>query len=350
MMGPRVIAFAFALVCANAVAWIANAQEATRPVGIYSSGGPTTANRNSVDSRLEGQPYVDGVLVRISWADVEPRPGVYDWARLDDQFSRAQRMGIKVSLGVVNGLGAPAWLADRGAMMFAYSFHGTSVQMPVPWDPVFLERWTSFVQAMGQRYDRNPALSLVHITTSTANGFEMQLPSMPDDQRNWKRIGYTTDAHVNAYHRVIDAFGRAFPSKAMDLEVHPVLNSDTVAQQVVAYANQKLGARFGVFAGWWSQRNADAVYPGMHTLLKEQAARTFATVQLATNATHDPNGFGAGGFQVALDRAYSDGVRYFEIWDIDLLNSNLTPAIRSLHTQSVSGPAKASTGTPRESR
>lgn len=301
------------------------------PIGIFSSGGPTNAVNNSVDSRLDNLSYVDGALVRIAWKDIETSPGVYNWSRLDTQFDRANQYGLKVSLGVVNGFNAPTWLSSQGVSYFSYNFRGSPVSMPVPWDTTFLNRWSQFVNALGARYGSNASLELVHITTSTSNGFEMQLPSSPTDLTNWTAAGYTIQKHVDAYKRVIDAFNQAFPNKPLDLEVHPVLNSDSVAQQATAYANSTIGDRFGVFAAWWSQHNADSVYPGMYQLVQSQAQQTFATVQLVTNATNDNSSFGTGGIDEALSRAQSLGIRYVEPWDTDLLNASFASLFGSVH-------------------
>jgi hypothetical protein len=307
------------------------ARAETIPFGIYSSGGPTNAVNNSVDTRLAGRDYVDGALVRIAWKDIETAPGVYDWSRLDAQFTRAQSMGLKISLGIINGAGYPTWLETQGMQTFSFLFRGTTpTKMPVPWDPVYLSNYTQFVAALGHRYNGNATLALVHMTNSSGNGFEMQLPSTPTDINNWNTIGYTTTREVNSYKAIMDAYAAAFSKHLLDVEVHPVLNSDTVAQQVVAYGNQTIGSRFGVFAAWWSQNNADNVYPGMYTLLKQAAQDSFATVQMVTNATNFNSSFGAGGFQGALDRAFTDGVRYFEIWDTDVLNSAYSLTLTNL--------------------
>lgn len=333
MTSPVIRRVAALVIGALAAALPSTAAAQSAPVGIFSSGGPTTATNNSVDSRLEGRDYVDGALVRIGWKDIETSPGVYDWTRLDAQFARAEQYGVSISLGIVNGQHAPTWLPGQGAAMFSYVFRptGATVSMPVPWDPIFLNEWTEFVAALGERYRDEPALALVHITTSTGNGFEMQLPSTPADVTAWNAAGYTVAKHVDAYETVIDAFDAAFPATPLDLEIHPVLNNDAVAQQTVAYGNATIGARFGVFAAWWSQHNADVAYPGMYELLKAQAAETFAGVQLVTNATNYNSTFGDGGIQTALDRAYADGIRYFEPWDVDLFNAALTPMFTALH-------------------
>ncbi|MCR9077298.1 MAG: beta-galactosidase, partial [bacterium] len=83
---------------------LAFAGEITPPAGLYCSCPPTTGNGSgSVIPEVAQLDHVDGVLVRMEWATLEPSPGVYDWSLLDEQISRADQYGIKVSLAVVNG-------------------------------------------------------------------------------------------------------------------------------------------------------------------------------------------------------------------------------------------------------
>ena len=202
----------------------------------------------------------------------------------------------------------PGWPASLGMQEFQYTFQGSAVQMPVPWNSVYLSYWTGLITQLGQRYDGLATISLIHMTNSSKNGFEMQLPDSSADLQQWQTIGYSQQREIDSWETVINAFNSAFKTTPLDMDVHPVLSSDTIAQQAVAYGYSAIGSRFGVFAAWWSQHNAD-VYPGMYALLKEAAAKTFATVQLVTNATNCPNGFGTGGIQEAIDLAQSIGVR-----------------------------------------
>lgn len=310
------------------------------PTGIYVSAGPTNSFSSSVVEAYADRPYIDGVLVRITWQDIETAPGVYDWTLLDEQFELAGDLGLQIALAVVNGKSAPEWLADRGVAYATYDNRAGGVDsMPLPWDPTYLTHWTGFIQALGERYNDNEILSLVHITNSSFNGFEMQLPSRLDNGLSWDDVGYTTALHVGSLETVVDAFADAFPDQPIDLEVHPVLNSDAVAEQIIAYANANIGDPFGVFAAWWSEHNADDIYPGMYELLKDQAAETFSTVQIVQSATTNPDAFGDGGFEGTLSRAFDDGVRYFEVWHNDVLNEELAPILSSLHDRLIPEPA-----------
>ncbi len=150
----------------------ANAQTVP-PRGLYCSCPPTSSRSHSVMPEVASQDFVTGILVRVAWSDLEPVEGAPTWTLLDNELALAKQYGKKVALAVVNGSSAPAWLAAKGAQMFAYSFRGSSMTMPVPWDSVYLSAWTNFIAKLGERYRDDPSIALVHMTHSTLNGFEM---------------------------------------------------------------------------------------------------------------------------------------------------------------------------------
>ncbi|MGH8675401.1 MAG: beta-galactosidase, partial [Burkholderiales bacterium] len=139
----------------------------TPPTGIYASSIPTRlgAGGRGTHSVQEGdvtREFVSGVLVVVYWKDLEPTQGTRDWTLLDNEFDLADSYAKKVTLAVLNGPSAPAWLESAGAQMFTYTFRGTpGVKMPVPWDPIYLNAWTDFVAALGQRYADRPTIALV---------------------------------------------------------------------------------------------------------------------------------------------------------------------------------------------
>lgn len=293
------------------------------PRGLYCSCPPTTAQGSrSVMPAVARLPYVDGILVRVSWADLAPASGVYRWELLDRELAQVQEYGKKVALAVVNGPAAPAWLATQGAQRFTYRFRDRTAAMPVPWDRVYLAAWSDFIKRLGERYRDRKEIAVVHITHASLNGFEMQLPLSPADRAAWQSVGYSERRLLASWKSVIDAFAQAFPRTAVDVDVHPVLGADAVAQAVAEYGRQRIGTRFGLFAGWWSERNTQ-VYAGMYALIKRSAATHFATAQLAHSYTRMPASFGAGGLAATIDLALADGVRYLEIWNDDLLNPAL---------------------------
>lgn len=299
------------------------------PAGIYCSCPPTSPTGSvSVTPAVAAIPWVDGVLVRIAWHDLQPAPNVFDWTLLDGQVAAANQAGKKIALAIMNGPKTPSWVYASGAVAFAYSFQGNPVTMPIPWDAVYLSAWTQFVTQLGARYAGNSTISLVHVTHSTANGFEMQLPFSPPDVQQWQSAGYLVSTHVASWQSVIDAFATAFPNHAIDVECHPVLSNDAVAQQVIGYGRATWGARFGSFAGWWSENNALNVYPGMNSVMQNAAATTFAGVQLVASYTLTPSAFAPGGLSGTLDLAVAGAIDYIEVWNGDLTNPALTDLLR----------------------
>ena len=257
--------------------------------------------------------------------------GDFQWALLDSQFAAADRYGKRVTLAVLNGPACPGWLFAQGAEPFPYLFRGSPNTLAVPWDSVFIAKWGATVAAVGARYRNQASLALVHATHSTGNGFEMQLPSTPTDVSNWQARGYSHARVIDSWARVLDAFADAFPTTSVDVDVHPVVGSDSVANGVIAEGSRRMGDRFGVFAAWWSQNNT-SVYPGSYQLLQTGVDSSFGAVQMVASGSSDSARFGPGGMPAALDLAASQGVRYWEVWNSDILDPDFESLLRTYNT------------------
>lgn len=294
-------------------------------MGLYCSCPPTSGmGTGSVIPEIAQLDHVDGILVRMSWDTLEPAPGAYDWSLLDEQIARAEQYGIKVSLAVVNGSAAPAWLSALGVEMFSFQFGMETREIPVPWDSTFQSRWSQFIAELGGRYANEDTISLVYATNSSRNGFEMQLPFSPTDQVNWASAGYSDALYAQSWNDAIDAFVAAFPNHPVSHEVHPVLGSDDVANEVYQHARDTHGDAVGVLAAWWMVHNALDVYPGMFEILKDASLASHSQVQVANSYTNTPERFSDEGYQGEIDLAIESGVRYMEVWNSDLLNASLT--------------------------
>ncbi len=315
----------FSLIVLGLCSLSVHAQGLDRPMGLYCSCPPTTGNGwGSVVPQIAQMDHVDGVLVRLEWRTVEPSPGVYDWSLLDEQITRAQQYGIQVSLAIVNGGSAPVWLEWLGVEMFSFLFFGESRQMPIPWDNTYQNRWSQFVGELGARYADEDTISLVYATNSSLNGFEMQLPRSPIDQANWAAVGYSDELYAQSWNNAIDAFVDAFPNHPVSHEVHPVLGSDTVAQEVYQYALDTHGGTVGVLAAWWTVHNALDVYPAMFEILQDASYQSHSEIQVASSYTSNPERFSSEGYSGEINLAIESGVRYMEVWNNDLFNPSLT--------------------------
>jgi hypothetical protein len=75
---------------------------------------PACIKGKTLDSTWS-DPANQGVFLRLSWKDVNPSYGVYDWTILDREFIAAMRNGKTIMIGVeVGGNSIPDWVFDSG--------------------------------------------------------------------------------------------------------------------------------------------------------------------------------------------------------------------------------------------
>ena len=79
----------------------------------------------------------------VMWSDLEPRRGIYQWAKLDALVALAQQHGVEPVL--VLGL-TPTWASARPKQVSDYG-PGTS-----PAEPANIEDWISYITAVATRY------------------------------------------------------------------------------------------------------------------------------------------------------------------------------------------------------
>jgi hypothetical protein len=343
------------------------------PTGSTSYRGVFALGQENVD--LPGAIYsnssVDGVALRASWDVLEPSEGSFNFSQLDGQVSAAQAAHKSVSLSVVAGIKTPSWVFADGAAAFTtvvdakYSdqFCSTS-QMPVPWDPVFLSKWTAFIQALGAHYAGNGTISKVHITGINFHTEETGLPAETggtvtgldgstcetnNDVQEWEQIGYTGTLVKNAWMQIAQAFSTAFPGAKISPMVHPngfpPINDsgqpDSSGTQIqrafLSSGVQTFGSQFGAQNNGLSQFFVDPEVSG----LAPGTVTGYQMLWFVTNdstcrmnrgsAPCDPHADLLG----AVEAAISGGATYLEIYKVDVLNSDLADVISQAHTQLV---------------
>lgn len=290
------------------------------PTGVWCSCPPTTGVGNgSVDPTVASKSYVNGILVRVVWKDVETSDNTYNWALIDNQITAAQSYGKKISLAIGGGPNSPSWLYSLGTQSISYTvpFSGT---IPIPWDTTFLAKWTEFIAVLGNRYINDTTIQLVYITNSSGNGFEMQLPFNPTP--SYTTIAYTDQKIIDSWEEVIDAFNSSFPNHYLTNDFHPVNSSNVVADSIYAYAKLNIGSRYGANGWWWTQNNT-TVYPSQFAILQNSTTTNlFTGIQMAHSGITSPSSFGTGGMPTALSLAISNNICYWEIWNNDITNGS----------------------------
>ena len=243
--------------------------------------------------------YINGAFLKTSWSDLEPADGAYEWSALDAQVKIAEGAGKKVALGVQAGTKTPGWVYAEGAKPFhtitteaADGNFCQSQSVPIPWDPVFLRKWTAFVAAFGARYANDPHISEVKITGINTTTNETKMPhspgetrskkkgsragipcTFPNDDANWLAAGYTQAKVFGAWKRMATAFAVAFPKQALTVmtsthsmpSVGPDGRYDATGSAeafatntFLSYGAAAFGKRFAAAQNGWRPNHLDA--------------------------------------------------------------------------------------------
>jgi hypothetical protein len=343
-------------------------------------GGTFSGSRGVFALQKEGQPIpsavyadpnVDGIAIRARWSDVEPSEGNFDFSLLDGQIAAANSTSKSVSISLVAGIYSPSWVYAAGASSFSTIVDQKytqafcqPAQVPIPWDPVFLQKWTALIQAVGQHYANTPALGRMHITGINFHNEETSLPAQQggtvvglngqvcqtnNDVQEWMSVGYTAVLVKNAFSQIADAFSASFPKIKIAPMVHgggfPPLN-DTgqvdsagaqLQGQLISLGVGRYGQQFGVQN---NSLSASFVDPQVAAV----AATTTTGYQMLWFVTNDNtcrmNHFVAPcdprtDLQGAINLAVQSGGTYLEIYLPDILNPALADIIASAHTQLV---------------
>jgi formylglycine-generating enzyme required for sulfatase activity len=281
---------------------------------------------------------ITGVSLRANWESIEPSEGRFQWV-FDEDIEHAKRAGGKVILRCYTGFrgqGIPDWIYKAGAQKFEYMDakwgnemkNGQMMAMPIPWDAVFLKKWTALVQAMGQRYGREDAIVLIQMAGPDYTGGEMHLPKSAEDRAHWMRVGYTKDRLTGAWKAVIDAYAAAFPGKCLALNVSVPLLQDGAVEEVLGYAERKLGKRFCVqHNGLAAKTVPDWI---QHKWVVQSRGKAIIGFQqlcpVTPQGAFNDNGRRYGGtLEPSLVIGLYAGMQYLEAYPPDLTGDNLRP-------------------------
>lgn len=324
-----------------------------------------------ISSAILDNSNVDGLALRFSWNQLEPRDGVFNWSPVDVQIASARAHHKKVSLGVTAGARTPAWVYAAGASYFSFVWDKpwgppicSNQRIPIPWDPVYLNKWGGFVRALGARYGHTSIVIYVKITGVNATTQELILPHSRsttishlgvtcvsgDDVARWLAVDYSRAKIEQAWKQMADTFAQAFPAAKLGLMIGPAglppidergaiianRGADREAPlQLIDQGIQNYGRRFVVQNNGLSAVRA---WPELAVV----ANQTSVGWQMAWSATDDDRCKMNGGLRpctahVVLQSAISRGIEshatFLEIYTADLMNPVLQDIITNAHNQ-----------------
>ena len=123
---------------------------------------------------------VPNLAARVSWAAIEPSPGVYDFSTIEAALAASKGL---TSLRVLLGTFCPSWLVCQRV-----------VGLPVPWDHNFAVALNPLIKALGAA---NFPLSHLCLNPDTGTSGEFRLDEGTLAQ--WQAVGYTPNVLENNF-------------------------------------------------------------------------------------------------------------------------------------------------------
>jgi uncharacterized protein DUF4832 len=191
---------------------------------------------------------------RYYWKNLEPSPGVFNFAGIDYNLAQARAAGQTFSMRVMpfgDQTNSPLWLKAEGANGFTFSWGGTAPQTWAadPSDPVVESAYFALLQALGKRYDGQPGFGPIDIGSIGAWGEGHQWAAQP---------GFPLPSNA-VWEQYIDQVFANFPN---EIKLFGIANY-TAQAPVMAYALSKgAGWRADDLGDPWHYQN---LYPQILT-------------------------------------------------------------------------------------
>lgn len=162
------------------------------------------------DARLMQEAGVNLVSLGIfAWARLEPRPGEYDFAWLDEVIDVLHQHGILVNLGTATPA-PPPWMATRYPESLPVDANGVrfwhgSRRHYCPHSDAYRKHAVALVQQLAERYGTHPALAMWHVDNEYGCHYaECFCDASAAAFRDWLRTRYGSLTTLN------DSWGAAF--------------------------------------------------------------------------------------------------------------------------------------------
>jgi hypothetical protein len=290
-----------------------------------------SAASRGFDGRLLRPTYVRGIALQIGWRDVEPKEGEFHWEGIDKFVALAREAGKRLTIHLLP-LRPPEWVFQSGAVGFSFHIRapespqfGRTVKEAVPWDSVYLDKWSHMVRRLGDRYRDDPVVFGISVAAPAP---EMVLPgTYPPGTDTHKRMRdiYDRGKYYDAWVRMIDLYQESFPSKYKFVVPGVVLEDARFADQVLSYAHAKFANRLMVFHAGLRAILPSRFPPMVHIydLMQEYGRKANLGLQTIWSATHDPHNRMQGPFADVLRNAVMLGASYLEIYAVDVANPAL---------------------------
>lgn len=261
----------------------------------------------------------DGMRVKTQWSILQPTSDIasIDFSQIDLAVSIAHNRGKKVGISINAGGFCPDWLWAAGAQSYTLTEGRVAGEkVPVPNDPVFLNKWKKVIAAFGARYDANPDVAYV-VICGLGNHDEWNLAQGPNDSAALAANG-GVDRWIAQAETIITSYANKFPTTPfMSALQFPFYGQDGADAIIVvsSWAVIRYTGRFGVGNNGLNP-NSQIDYPPNQIIHNNYSTQP-SGFQEATSlpANHD--------LLNSMQAAANLGGRYVEIYQVDMANNAL---------------------------
>lgn len=291
------------------------------------------ADLEGFERTVLSNPHLSGIALGAGWDELEKEPGQYQFEEMDRAVAMLRKAGMKYKIGVKPGTSTPAYVYQLGAAAFrsvVVNPHrpnfGQEVALPVPWDPIYQERFSALIRALGQRYSSDPLCVSVALTCANFLSGEMHLPKRPEDMARWRSLGDFRGKLLEVYKKYTDEWAQAFPKQEICLHLSPVLHlkSSELVEPLIEYALARVGCRFAIQSCSLSGRREDEGKEAYDVILKYKN-RVHHGFQSVASFLTQPDRMGSPEM-AALNVVHAEG-SYWELWRGDGMSVETTARV-----------------------
>ncbi|MGH1469011.1 MAG: hypothetical protein ACRBBP_09055 [Bdellovibrionales bacterium] len=334
-----------------------NKSSVDKPTGIFTS---------VITSGAVTNPTINGGLIRVTWAELETSPGVFDFSSINEQIALLPE-GKKWSLGVHGGWSSvdlddpdlydgttypdgsprptiglnmvPPWLVSTyNVETFTMAFRSVTVEMPKYWDINLQSRLNIMLQALATEYKSNSDLQLVYVPQMTSNGLEGHFNGV-DQSTLISAAGVNPletdapeqfeDVWVQAALDATEITAQAFDNKAIAFEVHEVIDRVSIPQRIMDafLSNMVFENRVGI--GMWWISGGTTYQPDLVKAIKNYEGDLYG--QIIGNSSQ-PSRFLDDDYTSVFTQAKELCMRYIEPWNYEFENNTFDEAMNDFNT------------------
>lgn len=243
-------------------------------------------NNMSNPSLFSDNPNVAGTVLTRYWAELEPQPGVFNWALIDNDMKAWVNAGKSVIIRVSTAgwknwqpaqhsiQGTPQWVLDQGVRHITDD--DGSIK-PEYWNKAFLSNLADFIHALSAKYDGNPHITAIEMGIGDGGETKVDTSKGSDVLKLWQAIGYSDAVWFNTIQSIVTMYTQAFVKTPLVLMPDATFiggtsgfNEQTLISWIAGLNNKSVWIQDNGLIGGKPLPGSFSVLPKNYPLLSEQ--------------------------------------------------------------------------------